>query len=56
MKKIILVLFFLFFSFPSNADSKMSLGLDIFNNKAQCGVCHSLKSAGAKGEIGPNLD
>ena len=56
MKKIILVLFFLFFSFQSNADSKMSLGLDIFNNKAQCGVCHSLKSAGAKGEIGPNLD
>ena len=34
----------------------MELGLDVYNNKAQCGVCHSLKSNGSVGEIGPNLD
>ncbi len=34
----------------------MELGLDVYNNKAQCGVCHTLKSNGSVGEIGPNLD
>ena len=34
----------------------MNLGLDVYNNKAQCGVCHTLKSNGSVGEIGPNLD
>ena len=34
----------------------MVLGLDIYNNKAQCGVCHTLKAAGSTGTIGPNLD
>ena len=34
----------------------MVLGLDIYNNKAQCGVCHTLKVAGSTGTIGPNLD
>ena len=34
----------------------MTLGLEIFNNKARCGVCHTLKSAGSSGDIGPNLD
>ena len=34
----------------------MVLGLDIYNNKAQCGVCHALQSAGSTGTIGPNLD
>jgi len=34
----------------------MELGLDIFNNKAQCGTCHTLQAAGSVGEIGPNLD
>ena len=38
------------------ADSKMELGLDIYNNKAQCGVCHTLQSASSEGNIGPNLD
>ena len=40
----------------SFADDKMKLGLEIFNNKAQCGTCHILQSAGSEGEIGPNLD
>ena len=34
----------------------MELGLEIFNSKAQCGMCHTLKSAGSKGQIGTNLD
>ncbi len=38
------------------ADDKMILGLEIFNNKAQCGTCHVLKAAGSNGQIGPNLD
>jgi len=38
------------------ADEKMVLGLEIFNNKAQCGVCHTLQAAGSEGQIGPSLD
>ena len=56
LNKIILILFFLIFSNPTLADSKYNLGLDVFNNKAQCGTCHTLKSANSEGLIGPNLD
>ena len=38
------------------ADDKIVLGLDVYNNKAQCGVCHTLQAAGSAGNIGPNLD
>jgi len=34
----------------------MELGLDVYNNKAQCGVCHTLQASGSEGNIGPNLD
>ena len=34
----------------------MILGLEVYKNKAMCGTCHTLKAAGSKGEIGPNLD
>jgi mono/diheme cytochrome c family protein len=56
MKKCIFISFLLFFSKISFAYEKMILGLDIYNNKAQCGTCHSLQSAGSDGQIGPNLD
>ena len=56
MKKIILVLFLLITSSSTSADPKMDLGLEVYNNKAQCGVCHVLQSAGSEGQIGPNLD
>ena len=56
MKKNILILVLFLFSKISFADEKMILGLDVYNNKAQCGVCHSLKAAGSGGNIGPNLD
>ena len=46
----------LILSKPVYADLKMELGLNIYNNKAMCGTCHTLKNAGSKGEIGPNLD
>jgi len=34
----------------------MKLGLEVYNNKAQCGTCHVLEAAGSTGNIGPNLD
>ena len=56
MKKILLVLFLLITSSLTFADPKMDLGLKVYDNKAQCGVCHVLQSAGSEGQIGPNLD
>ena len=56
MEKIILFVFILIFSSPAFADSKINLGLDVYNNKAQCGVCHTLQAAGSAGNIGPDLD
>ena len=56
MKKIIPILFLLIFSSSVFGDDKMALGLDVYNNKAQCGVCHTLQAAGSEGQIGPNLD
>ena len=56
MKKLSLILLFLIFSSSTFADPKMDLGLEVYNNKAQCGVCHALQAAGSDGQIGPNLD
>ena len=56
MKKILIVLICLVFSSSAFADSKMELGLEVFNNKAQCGMCHTLQAAGSEGIIGTNLD
>ena len=53
--KILLLSLLLVFSSSVLADPKMDLGLDVYNNKAQCGVCHTLQAAGSKGQIGPNL-
>ena len=54
-KKIIFI-FFLIFSNSVFADDKMVLGLEVYNDKAQCGTCHTLQAAGSKENIGPNLD
>ena len=56
MKKILIVLICLVFSSSAFANSKMELGLEVFNNKAQCGMCHTLQAAGSEGQIGTNLD
>ena len=55
MKKISLILAFIISS-SALADTKMDLGLEVYNNKAECGACHTLKSAKSDGQIGPNLD
>ena len=56
MKKILLILLVVTFSRSTFADPKMELGLDVYNNKAQCGVCHTLQAASSAGDIGPNFD
>jgi len=55
-RKILLILLLVIFSSSVFADDKMDLGLEVYNNKAQCGVCHALQAAGSVGNIGPNLD
>ena len=37
-------------------ETKMTNGLEIFNEIAGCAACHVLKAAGSEGNIGPNLD
>ena len=56
VKKILLILLFLTFASSFFADDKMVLGLEVYNNKAQCGVCHTIQAASSEGNIGPNLD
>jgi len=56
VKKILLILLIIVFNSKVFADDKMILGLEVYTNKAQCGVCHTLQAAGSEGEIGPNLD
>ena len=55
-KKIFFNLLTMIFISTANADDKMSLGLEIYNEKAMCGTCHTLQAAGSNGDIGPNLD
>ena len=56
MKKVLLILLVLNLSSSAFADPKMDLGLEVYNNKAQCGVCHALQATESDGQIGPNLD
>ena len=55
MKKILLIFTFIISS-SALVDTKMDLGLEVYNNKAECGTCHTLKAAKSDGQIGPNLD
>ena len=56
MKKITLGFFLMILCGSVFADDKIVLGLDVYNNKAQCGSCHTLQAAGSAENIGPNLD
>jgi len=56
MKKFLFILLFIILKNNSFADDKMKLGLEIYNEKAMCGTCHTLQSANSNGDIGPNLD
>ena len=55
---LLIILFFIISKIHiSFADeSKMTKGLEIFNETAACAACHVLKAAGSEGNIGPNLD
>ena len=55
-KKIFFCLLSIIFITSVNADDKMRLGLEVYNEKAMCGSCHILKEADSNGDIGPNLD
>jgi len=56
MQKFYFILLIMFFTSKTFANDKMTLGLEVYNQKAMCGSCHTLKAAGSDGEIGPNLD
>ena len=56
IKKLFLIFITKIFFTSALAEDKMILGMEIYNNKAQCGVCHVLAAAGSNGQIGPNLD
>ena len=56
MKNFLIIFLIFFFTERAFSNDNMELGLDVYNNKAQCGVCHSLQAAGSEGQIGPNLD
>ena len=56
MKKTFLIMLAILISTPAFADPNMVLGLEVYNNKAQCGSCHTLQAAGSKSTIGPNFD
>ena len=56
MKKFILIFLLSFLTTNVFADDKIELGLDVYNNKAMCGSCHTLRVVESDGEVGPNLD
>ena len=56
MKKFLFILLFIIVKNNSFADDKMELGIEIYNEKAMCGTCHTLQAASSDGDIGPNLD
>ncbi len=54
---LIILLYFTFNIQNIIADeTKMLKGLEIFNETAACAGCHTMKAAGAEGNVGPNLD
>ena len=53
---IFLILITIIFTSSAYTDDKMELGLEVYNNKAKCGICHTLQAAESNGSIGPNLD
>ena len=53
---ICLVSLILFYQTLFADEAKLAKGLEIFNEIAACSACHTLKAAGAEGNVGPNLD
>ena len=57
--KFLLIISFIFIINIQNLladEDKMLKGLEIFNETAGCAGCHTMKAAGAEGNVGPNLD
>jgi sulfite dehydrogenase len=42
----------------AQADARLAMGRQLFNGGVQpsCALCHTLKEAGAEGQVGPSLD
>ena len=47
---------FILFTQTLCADEILDLGKNIFLEKGNCAVCHTLSDAGSNGDIGPNLN
>ena len=57
MKLYNYLLVFMFFLIQTlNADEILNLGKEIFLEKGNCAMCHTLLDAGSSGDIGPNLN
>ena len=59
VRKFLLIILFIFIINIQNLladEDKMLKGLEIFNETAGCAGCHTMKAAGAEGNVGPNLD
>ena len=58
LKFLLIILFYFTLSIQNLIadDAKMLKGLEIFNETAACAGCHTMKAAGAEGNVGPNLD
>ena len=57
--KFLLILVYVYFLSLQSLiadDAKMKKGLEIFNETAGCAGCNAVKTAGAAGNVGPNLD
>ena len=58
IKFLLIILFVLIINIQNLLadEAKMLKGLEIFNETAGCAGCHTMKAAGAEGNVGPNLD
>ena len=58
LRFLLIILFYFSFSIQNLIadEAKMLKGLEIFNETAACAGCHTMKAAGAEGNVGPNLD
>ena len=58
LRFLLIILFYFIISIQNTIadEAKMLKGLEIFNETAACAGCHTMKAAGAEGNVGPNLD
>jgi len=58
LRFLLIILFYFIIGIQNTIadEAKMLKGLEIFNETAACAGCHTMKAAGAEGNVGPNLD